>query len=61
MAGDEKTSVGGQGVSPIRPNLPSDYYRERNADGTFPPRTKREESALKIEIAKWAALIGLRA
>jgi len=61
MAGDEKTSVGGQGVSPIRPNLPSDYYRERNADGTFPPRTKEEELRLKGEIAQWATLMELSA
>lgn len=62
MAGDKKTSSGGQGegVSPIRPNLRSDYYRERNSDGSFPPRTEAQERALRREIAEWAELMGLR-
>ena len=59
MAGDDNTGAGGQGVSPIRPNLRSDFYRERNPDGTFPPRTEDEELRLKGEIARWAALMGL--
>ena len=59
MAGDEKTGAGEQGFSSIRQNLRSDYYRERNPDGTFPPRTEDEELRLKGEIARWAALMGL--
>ncbi|MEK7093553.1 MAG: hypothetical protein AAB927_03665 [Patescibacteria group bacterium] len=60
MAGDDKTSSSGQGISRIRPNLRSEYYRERNADGTFPPRTEAQEQDLKAEVAKWAALMGLK-
>ena len=61
MAGETQTSKDKSETSPVVQTGHAAFYRERDANGNFPPRTEQEALRLKGEIARWAALMGLRA